>query len=345
MTTPAGHRRRSLIAIETSGGEIECDRVSRRANLVEGVGVYLLVQAAWWVCFGSLSRSPGHEWLRVLGVSLIAAAALYALMVAPWLHGDGWHALGFARPMELVAFCRTHAPGGRRLPLVVLVTVAAFVGLLLLANWDYLLIRLSVRLASPDTYLALTASPWRGVAMGAAAVALTAVFAIFGIRWDNLPSALRAVGGLTVAFAASIEIAAVARATLTGDWTTFAGLAWAGSTRNGVLVHLAFYTLWAPLQQWFMLGYFNTRIRKGIAASGRGPASGRVLAAGLTGLAFGALHIPAWPLVAVTFAGGCAYGWLFQRDRNRNLFVLGLAHGLVGTLLATTTSIRMVVGP
>ena len=85
---------------------------------------------------------------------------------------------------------------------------------------------------------------------------------------------------------------------------------------------LAAYVPWALLQQWLVLSYFNTRIRKAVPRSGWAGLPGRAITAGLTGLAFGALHWPNAPLVAVTCVGGCVSGWLFQRDRSRNLFLL-----------------------
>jgi len=345
MSAAAGQTRRPAVAIQTSSGEIEYDRMSRRANLVEGLVFYLAVLSIWWLFLGAASRVQGCTWLRPLGVALLLAAALYAFGVAPAAHGDGWHALGLARPMELRAIGRQRDQGARRSLLTTLVALPLFVFLLVWANWDYLLIRLGFSPNSTSAYHTMVTQPWRSVGMGMTTIVLTMLFSVFGVRWDNLRSAARSVFWVTVASAGAIELVAATLAAASGDWTAFTGFSWVGTTRKAFISHLALYVLWAPLQQWFVLGYFNTRIRKGVPKFGRGLLSSRFLASVLTGLAFGAMHMPAWSLVAVTFAGGCAYGWLFQDDRYRNLFVMGLGHGLVGTLLATTTSMRMVVGP
>ena len=56
-----------------------------------------------------------------------------------------------------------------------------------------------------------------------------------------------------------------------------------------------------------------------------------VLAAVTAGILFGLIHSPNWALVAVTVVLGTASCVLFQR--NPNIFTLGAAHGLVGTML------------
>jgi hypothetical protein len=163
------------------------------------------------------------------------------------------------------------------------------------------------------------------------------------IRWANLGTAARAaawpVGLLLTGVVASAWLAAVS----SGNWTRFGQFSWLG--RAGFFPQLAAYAPWALLQQWLLLSYLNTRIRRTVPRTGWLGLPGRVITTGLTGLAFGAMHAPNVPLALLTFAGGCVSGWLFQRDRSRNLSVVALAHGLAGTLLATLTTVPMNVGP
>jgi membrane protease YdiL (CAAX protease family) len=56
-----------------------------------------------------------------------------------------------------------------------------------------------------------------------------------------------------------------------------------------------------------------------------------VLAAGIAGLLFAALHWPNPVLIPVTFIGGAAMCWLFARERNILPLVLG--QSLLGALV------------
>ena len=50
----------------------------------------------------------------------------------------------------------------------------------------------------------------------------------------------------------------------------------------------------------------------------------------LTALGFAAVHVPDWPLCAATAVLGLAVACLFFR--HRNLWPLGVAHGVLGAL-------------
>jgi hypothetical protein len=340
MTAMRARRGGRAGVAENSAGEREPDRLSRRANLLEVAGLYLVLLATWWIGLGRLSERAGLGWLRGVAVAVVAAAVAWISVGAPRLHGDGWHAMGLGRPAA--PFTKNGAREGA--PAAATLVVFGVAALLVWLNWDYLLIRLGLHQAGSPVYEALARGPWRTAGQVAAALAIGTLFAAFGIRWDNLPSAFRAASWLALLFGGAIELGAVAAWLAPGGHDPFAGFVWVGNTGKAFLTHLSLYVLWAPLQQFFVLGYVNTRVRKGIPASFAG-GRGRLATAFLTGAAFAGLHLPGWPLAALTFAGGCAYGWLFQRDRDRNLFAVGLAHAFIGTLIATTTSISMVVGP
>jgi hypothetical protein len=85
---------------------------------------------------------------------------------------------------------------------------------------------------------------------------------------------------------------------------------------------LAMYLPWGIVQQYALNGYFLNRLER--AASGR---AAPVLATAL----FSAAHLPNWFLMVVTLAGGLCCTHLYPRWRN--LYVLGLAHGVLGFLL------------
>jgi hypothetical protein len=114
-----------------------------------------------------------------------------------------------------------------------------------------------------------------------------------------------------------------------------------GVTWESAFFSLAFYCLWGLFQQYVLNGYFVNRFveffRPG--ESNRAP----ILAA----IFFAAVHSPNWFLMLITLAGGyvCAKAYLNER----NLYFLGLAHGLIGFLLylvvPDSISRHLYVGP
>jgi hypothetical protein len=105
------------------------------------------------------------------------------------------------------------------------------------------------------------------------------------------------------------------------------------------------YLFWGTLQQTLFMGYFNTRIRKGM----RSP----LLSALLTGVVFSLFHLTGYALTAVCFFIGTLWALLFQAAPN--VFCLGAAHGLSAGFAAAFVprlaqgvrliSIKAAVGP
>ena len=146
-----------------------------------------------------------------------------------------------------------------------------------------------------------------------------------GFRLTNLKSALTAIGPAVSLLAAALlgigAICSTIRAVTPG-----AGFSsW------------ALYCLWGLFQQYLLNGYFGNRFVEISPA----------LAPHLAALAFSSIHAPNWFLMAVTLIGGfvCAKVYL----KFRNLFALGLAHGIIGFLLylcvPDTISHHLYVGP
>ena len=96
-------------------------------------------------------------------------------------------------------------------------------------------------------------------------------------------------------------------------------------TWDSAFFSLLFYCLWGLFQQYLLNGYFVNRFLEAVPK----PAYGQVPV--LAGTLFSAAHLPNWFLMIVTFAGGylCAKAYI----KRRNLFFLGLAHGILGFLL------------
>jgi membrane protease YdiL (CAAX protease family) len=100
---------------------------------------------------------------------------------------------------------------------------------------------------------------------------------------------------------------------------------------------LALYCFWGLFQQYLLNGYFVNRF---VEIS---PEGAPLIAA----FAFAGIHTPNWFLMAVTLFAGfvCAKVYL----KFRNLYALGLAHGVIGFLLylcvPDTISHHLYVGP
>ena len=109
------------------------------------------------------------------------------------------------------------------------------------------------------------------------------------------------------------------------------------SLEYGFMCLLA-YCPWGIFQQYLLNGYIANRL---LAVS-----SGRyvpLMAAGL----FAGAHLPNWFLMAVTFVTGYYSTKIFMRYRN--IYFLGLAHALIGTILFVvipdSISHHLTVGP
>jgi len=108
-------------------------------------------------------------------------------------------------------------------------------------------------------------------------------------------------------------------------------------TLQSAFSSLALYCFWGLFQQYLLNGYFLNRFVK------ISPAFAPLMAA----IAFSAIHTPNWFLIAVTLFAGFACAKLYLKFRN--LYVLGLAHGVIGFLLylcvPDTISHHLYVGP
>ena len=111
-------------------------------------------------------------------------------------------------------------------------------------------------------------------------------------------------------------------------------------TFQGALLSFLMYCLWGLFQQYILNGYFVNRFSDFLPGH---PHAIPLLAAVFFSLA----HLPNWFLMLATAAGGyvCARIYL----QYRNLYFLGLAHGVVGFFLyfvvPDTISHHMYVGP
>jgi hypothetical protein len=108
-------------------------------------------------------------------------------------------------------------------------------------------------------------------------------------------------------------------------------------TLPSALLSLAVYCFWGLFQQYLLNGYFLHRFVK------LSPAFAPLMAA----IAFSAIHTPNWFLIIVTFFAGFVCARIYLQFKN--LYILGLLHGLIGFLLylcvPDTISHHLYVGP
>jgi len=113
------------------------------------------------------------------------------------------------------------------------------------------------------------------------------------------------------------------------------------SSSMAPLAFVAYYCIWGTFQQYALNGYFVNRL-----SGAAGPGEQRwvpLLAATL----FAAVHVPNWFLVTVTFTLGLLCARIYMTYRN--LYFLGIAHGLIGSALYITVpdwmSLHFYIGP
>lgn len=111
-------------------------------------------------------------------------------------------------------------------------------------------------------------------------------------------------------------------------------------TFEGAFLSFLLYCLWGLFQQYLLNGYFVNRFSDFLPGHRRAVP---LLAAAFFSLA----HLPNWFLMLTTAAGGYVCARIYLRCRN--LYFLGVAHGVVGFLLylvvPDTVSHHLYVGP
>jgi membrane protease YdiL (CAAX protease family) len=86
---------------------------------------------------------------------------------------------------------------------------------------------------------------------------------------------------------------------------------------------LGLFIPWALLQQTLFQFYLLGRMRA------LWPAAPAHMLAGMNGIVYGAVHLPAWDITAVTMIGGAVWSWYYLRDRQ--LLPIAFSHAVLGT--------------
>jgi membrane protease YdiL (CAAX protease family) len=109
-------------------------------------------------------------------------------------------------------------------------------------------------------------------------------------------------------------------------------------------VRLSGYLVWGTVQALIFFGFIHTRLRQAIPMpAGKGGPYAHQAAVGVaTAMVFSAAHLPNWPLMGFTLAAGLIWSCLFYW--RPNVWLLGLCHALLGTLLHQFIRIPMRIG-
>jgi len=150
-----------------------------------------------------------------------------------------------------------------------------------------------------------------------------------GFRWDNLQEGLKIVLPFLLLVCAVALVAG-------GLFRTIRNV-----RSDNAILSFGYYCFWGLFQEYVLNGYFTNRV----GAFSRRPTAHRTAlwAAAL----FSAAHLPNWFLMLITLAGGYLSARFYLAYRN--LFVLGLAHGAIGSILylvvPESISHHLYVGP
>jgi membrane protease YdiL (CAAX protease family) len=165
-----------------------------------------------------------------------------------------------------------------------------------------------------------TPRPWQKLLWWVAAAAIAAItcasfegLKAAGLRSTNFLPSLWVVGAALLVSAIAVTVAA-----------EFHSLRLPPGGPLGFIRNYCAYALWAFVQQFLLLAFFLSRLRRLFKSAG--------YAVAVTAIIFAAAHLPSPILTPITLIWGLAACLLFLRYRN--LYTLAMAHALLGITIA-----------
>jgi hypothetical protein len=329
-------------AINTAG-EAEREARSPRANLVEALGVMLLLLVAlWWVAYpvGVLLQVHAGS---LAGGALVAALLLFAGGLSPRWHRDTLASWGLGNPVGLARRLQRSRPP---VQLALAGLIGTGVGLLTNELYYYATRAKQVTFGiEPDWSFHLQGVLGSNTAVWALCLGVALVWTTCFIRYDNLWPSLRVAAALLAILLPVLLLVA---------WGVNGPEVFRRGHARALIGNGLGYIFWGAMQQLLFCSYFGTRLRKafGPGQTAAGRAWKRLGVALLNGLFFGVVHMNSWLLVGFTWALGTLFAWFFMEDRYRNVQTFGLVHGVLGTVVLWLFSsgpapirVRLRVGP
>lgn len=105
------------------------------------------------------------------------------------------------------------------------------------------------------------------------------------------------------------------------------------------------YLIYGTIQAIIFFGFIMPRIRQAFSKALGQTDSNKIKYAVIftVALIFSFYHLPNPDLMAITFAAGLVWAWIFYR--RPNLFLMGLSHAILGTILHQVVKLHMRIGP
>ncbi len=147
-----------------------------------------------------------------------------------------------------------------------------------------------------------------------------------GFRWDNFIASGKIVFGISL----------ISLFVLSALWSLFFPLNLQFYKDSQFWSKLFCYPFWALLQQYITLAFFFRRFRE-VFSPNPWPA---IL---ITSLTFSLGHFPNPPLIIFCFIGGIFWTWAYEK--NPNLFVISLSHGVMAVCGSSILLLYMNAGP
>ena len=329
--------------IQTTAGDWEQERFSRKQNFVEAMTVMLIILSALWLVaypFGVVMKikavNSGVNLLLVLG-------GAYLLFVAPFLHKDTAQSWGLGNPIQY-GHLITRGPLIRRV-MILLSSITVFVGLNIVnyQQWYHVARFFQMQALARTFGLSVDVYQWPHHFPGVIFVfffgaVISALIAFCAIRYDNFHTAFRTAMIVALPLLIVIFVSAYIQRG-TGAFQQLSFSRWA----LGVFG----YIFWGFVQQLLFSSYFGTRFRKAFAPS-NSPANrvtgeeqikksllfglwGALVAISFTcisiSIAYGTKAIPSltvwvqlilW-LTVFFFPMGFIYGYFYCKDKKRML--------------------------
>jgi|SRR5579871_68547 len=149
-----------------------------------------------------------------------------------------------------------------------------------------------------------------------------------GLRWAAAPRGFRELSTTLVLVAVALVIPGVV-------FHTIRDVSW-----RVALSGFALYCVWGLFQQYVLNGFFVNRFAAFL------PHRSEAVPV-MAGVLFSLAHLPNWFLMIFSLAGGYACAAIYRKYRN--LYFLGLAHGLIGCMIylvaPDSISHHLYVGP
>ncbi len=249
--------------VQTTAGDWEQERFSRKQNFIEAMTVMLIILCALWLVAYPFGVVMKIQAVNVVVNVLLVLGGAYLLFVAPILHKDTTQSWGLGNPVQYWKLITT-GPPVRRL-IIFITSIVVFIGLNIVnfQQWRYVARFFQMQVLSRTFGLSVDVYQFPNQFPGVIFVVvfgalISALIAFCAIRYDNFHTAFRTAMLISFPLLIVIFISAyIQRGTSAFQQLSFSR--WA----LGVFG----YIFWGFVQQLLFSSYFGTRFRKAFSPS------------------------------------------------------------------------------